>query len=54
MFFTQNADPSVYGILSLIGIMEPPMIGVLEPAVRGRNGSLRHGQFSFFHPLSQV
>jgi|GEM_PF-5284280 len=41
-------------MVSLIGIMEPPMIGVIEPAGRAQNGSLRHGQFSFFHPLSQV
>ena len=42
------------GFVSLTGIMEPRMIGVMEPAVSGENGSLPRGQFSFFHPLSQV
>lgn len=43
----------VLGFLSRTGIMEPPMIGVMEPAASGRKRVSRSGQFSFFHPLSQ-
>ena len=40
--------------VSLIGIMEPRMIGVLAPAVRCQKQVSASGQFSFFHLLSQV
>lgn len=39
--------------VSLTGIMEPHMIGVLAPAVRCQKQVSASGQFSFFHLLSQ-
>ena len=38
----------------MIGIMEPPMIGVMEPVESGRKWVSTSGQINVFHPLSQV
>jgi hypothetical protein len=38
----------------MIGIMEPPMIGVMEPVESGRKWVSTSGQISVFHPLSQA
>ena len=40
--------------LSLTGIMEPPMIGVMEPVESGRKWVSTSSQINAFHPLSQA
>ena len=45
---------SIEKLLSLTGIMEPPMIGVMEPRVSSRKRVSVNSQINVFHPLSQV